>query len=640
MNGRSRVNITSLVCIAWAIFQLLLPRIIVVDSIVVRAIHLAFAVGIGLLMTTTKTRALSKIRVGVIFISVLSVLYIIMDWEGIALRSGRPIFRDVCIGLAGVICLLEVTRRKIGLALPIVVGFFTVYVFLGPYMVDIFAFKGASITKYVTQVYLSTEGIYGIPLGVSASIVYLFVLLGAMMERAGAGQFFINIALSVLGKYRGGPAKAAVVSSGLMGMMSGSSIANVVTTGMFTIPLMKKVGYPAKKAAAIEVAASTDGQLMPPIMGAAAFIVAEYVNVPYLAVVKAAIIPALASNMALLYITHLEALKLGLKGLSGPDIPNLVKTLKSGWHFLIPIAVLIIELFVLRHSPALAAFWTIVVLMGLIVVQEFFKGNGLHSAGVLIGEGFVSGSKNMVPVALACASAGIIVGLVNLGIGGMMTQIVEVIANGNIFVLLGITALASLILGMGLPTTATYIVMASLTAPIIVSVSGSYGFVVPLIAAHLFCFYFGILADDTPPVGLASYAAAAIAKTKPVETCLQAFSYDVRTAIIPFMFMFNTDIILYGITSWPLFFLILVMTVLGTCTFTSVVQGWCVTKNTWIDSIALLIATMILFNPKWLASGLVGVIDLPYMSYYGIGIVLLVYVWMSQKGRCNHVTDD
>jgi TRAP transporter 4TM/12TM fusion protein len=357
-----------IVCISWAIFQLLLPSFIVLDSIVVRAIHLAFAVAIGLIttMTPSKNTVQVFIKVGVIVIAVMSMLYIIMDWEGIALRSGRPLFRDVFMGLVGVSCLLVVTRRKIGVALPIVVVVFTLYIFFAPYMVDLLSFQGASITKYVTQVYLSTEGIYGIPLGVSASIVYLFVLLGAMMEKAGAGQFFINIALSLLGKYRGGPAKAAVASSGLMGMMSGSSIANVVTTGVFTIPLMKKVGYPAKKAAAIEVAASTDGQLMPPIMGAAAFIIAEYVNIPYFEVVKAAIIPALASNIALMYITHLEALKLGIKGLAKPDIPNLLYTLKSGWYFLVPIIVLMIQLFVMRHSPGRAAFWTIVVLMGII----------------------------------------------------------------------------------------------------------------------------------------------------------------------------------------------------------------------------------------------------------------------------------
>ncbi|RLB66035.1 MAG: TRAP transporter permease, partial [Deltaproteobacteria bacterium] len=435
-----------------------------------------------------------------------------------------------------------------------------------------------------------------------------------------------------------GPAKAAVLASGFTGMVSGSSIANIVTTGTFTIPLMKKVGYPATKAAAVEVAASTDGQIAPPIMGAAAFIIAEYVNVPYVAVVKAAAIPAFASYVALLYITHIEASKLGLRGLHKSELPRLKETLLSGLHFLIPIGILLHELIILRHSPDKSAFISILWLFGVIILKDIY--DNLRSRGPIVSalkkscftifDGMSSGARNMVSVAVACASAGIIVGVVNMGIGGMITQIVEQLSGGNIYLMLIITAIASLLIGMGLPTTATYIVMASLTAPIIVNVGGANGFIVPLMAAHLFCFYFGILADDTPPVGLASYAAAALAHSDPIPTGIQGFMYDIRTAIIPFMFIFNSDLILHNINSWPLGILIFVMACIGSCAFASATQGWFITKNKWYDVFPLLGVTIIMFRPGLLAS----LLSLPnkYLAYLA-GLLLWAGIFYLQKFR-------
>ncbi|MCP4756554.1 MAG: TRAP transporter fused permease subunit, partial [Proteobacteria bacterium] len=539
-----------------------------------------------------------------------------------------------------IIFLLEATRRSIGPALPIIALVFTGYSFFGPHMPDVLAFQGVSITKYLSQIALSSEGIYGIPLGVSATIVFLFVLLGSMLDKAGAGQFFTNLAMALLGKYKGGPAKAAVVSSGLSGLVSGSSIANIVTTGTFTIPLMKKVGYPAKKAAAVEVAASTDGQLMPPIMGAAAFIIAEYVNVPYLEVVKAAAIPAFVSYFALFYVTHLEASKLGMKGLSKEDLPDFFRVLREGVHYLLPIGWLIVELVVLRHSPELSAFRAIVLLMVIILYQEarrsYQQGFSLYTTLSntirIIGNGLIGGAKNMMAVGMACAAAGIIVGIVGMGLGGMITQIVETLAAGNIFLLLLITAIASLLLGMGLPTTATYIVMASLTAPIIVNVGVAYNYFIPLMAAHLFCFYFGILADDTPPVGLASYAAAAIARSDPIPTGIQGFLYDLRTAIIPFMFVFNSDLILHRIDSWTVGLTVFVMAVFGAFAFTSAVQGWFITKNRWFEIPVLLLATLILFNPSALDSWIPLPFDTKY-SMYVVGMALMGSIYLNQKAR-------
>jgi TRAP transporter 4TM/12TM fusion protein len=544
------------------------------------------------------------------------------------------------IGTILVLLLLEAARRVIGPALPIIALFFTAYAFMGPHLPDLFAFKGVSIRKYLSNITLSTEGIYGIPLGVSASIVYLFVLLGALLDKAGGGRFFTNMALSFLGKYKGGPAKAAVVSSGATGLVSGSSIANIVTTGPFTIPLMKKVGYPAKKAAAIEVASSTDGQLMPPIMGAAAFIIAEYVNVPYLHVVKAAVIPAFVSYFGLFCITHLEACKLGIKGLAPPDIPKFFLTLKEGMHYLLPLAMLLYELVILRHSPEMAAFRSILVLFVIIFFQEVRRAvrtqsgwlTGIKNSIIVIGSGMIQGSKNMMSVALACAAAGIIVGVVNMGIGGMIAQIVETMAMGNIYMLLTITALASLLLGMGLPTTATYIVMASLTAPIIVEVGGLYNFVIPLMAAHLFCFYFGILADDTPPVGLAAYAASAIAGSEPIPTGIQGFLYDIRTSVIAFMFVINPDLILHNIHSWPHGLLIFAMALVGISAFENFAQNWCLTKNRLYEIPFFLTAAFILFHPGGLAT--LFNIDLAYKYWlFPLGLLIYAAVIFQQKLR-------
>ena len=611
--------IIGVLCIAWALFQLAIASVIILDSITIRAVHLAFALAIvylsvpmfrkplrsPLLKPLCETKGIPWIDYILAFLAAVSALYLWLDWEGIAMRAGLPITRDIIFGIAVIVFLLEGTRRAIGIALPIVVIVFTIYVFLGPYMPGIFAYRGVNLARYLSQISLSTEGIYGIPLHVSATVVYLFVLLGAMLERAGAGKFFLDLAIAALGRFTGGPAKAAVFASGLTGLVSGSSIANVVTTGTFTIPLMKKVGYPPEKAGAVEVAASTNGQLMPPIMGAAAFIIAEYVNVPYIQVVKAAAIPAVASYFALFYIAHLEAVKLGLKGLPPEELPDWKKVLKEGIHFVIPIIVLVWELIVMRHSTDLSAFRAIVVLVIVLLYQEIrnaLRENKTFVDGIkrwikLTGEGLISGSKAMVPVALACASAGIVVGIVNMGIGGMITEIVEVLAMGNLFLLLVITAIASLILGMGLPTTATYIVMASLTAPVIVKLGPPLGLVIPLMAAHLFCFYFGILADDTPPVGLAAYAAAAIADSDPIKTGVQGFIYDLRTALIPFMFVFNPDLILHNINNFFLAILIFVMAVFGCFAFANFTQGWFLTRMKWWEFPIMFVVSILFFDP-------------------------------------------
>ncbi len=651
--------LTAVIAISWSLFQLASASVLLLDSLYIRAIHLAFAISLVYLnipmLKSTKSPAwdlrilLAMNRVTVLdyvfgILAAFASLYVIFDNVGIAGRAGMPITRDIVFGFILVILLLEATRRVIGPALPIIATVFIIYVFAGPYLPDVIAFKGVSLTRFVSQMTMDTEGIYGIPLNVSATVVFLFVLFGTMLERAGGGNYFIQLAVAGLGSFRGGAAKAAVLGSALTGVVSGSSIANVVTTGTFTIPLMKKVGYPASKAAAVEVAASTNGQLAPPVMGAAAFIIAEYVNIPYIEVAKAAAVPAFASYIALLWITHIEACKLGLRGLSKNELPEFVKVLLSGIHFLIPILMLLYELVVVQHSAELSVFRAIILLAFIMVAQPIVVARlqkqslwqGFKDGVKLLFNALAGGGTNMAGVAMATASAGIIVGCVSLGLGQQITYFVEILSGGSIALLLLITAIASLLLGMGLPTTANYIIMASLTAPILVQFASSveiHGMTltIPLIAAHLYCFYFGILADDTPPVGLAAYAAAAIAECDPIKAGIQGFLYDIRTAILPVMFFFNHDIILWGITSVPEAFFIFGMTCLGCVSFASLVQGWYIRSNKLFESLALALATILFFYP-YLITGFFLPHDMRYVGYLG-GIAIMLVLYFIQKQR-------
>ncbi len=652
-------NLTVFIALLWSLFQLASASFLLIDSTFIRAIHLTFGItlvylNIPMLKQGKSAKwdqrillAMNKVTImDYIFaiFAAFSAFYIVLDYLGISSRAGMPIERDMIFGFMLIILLLEATRRVIGPTLPCIAIAFIIYIFSGPYLPDFMAFKGASSTRFISQMTMDTEGIYGIPLHVSSTVVFLFVLFGTMLERAGGGQFFIQLAIIGLGRFKGGAAKAAVLGSALTGMISGSSIANVVTTGTFTIPLMKKMGYPATKAAAIEVAASTNGQLAPPVMGAAAFIIAEYVNVPYLEVAKAAAVPAFASYIALLWITHVEACKLGMKGLSRDLLPVMRDTLLSGWHFFIPILMLLYELILLQHSAELSVFRAIVVLSVIMIAQPIIR-------AALLGENLweavkhgvkhwilslAAGGTNMAGVALATGCAGIIVGCISLGLGQQITYFIEVLSMGNIILLLGITAFASLLLGMGLPTTANYIIMASLTAPVLVRLASNLEIhgvelVVPLIAAHLYCFYFGILADDTPPVGLAAYAGAAIAEASPIATGIQGFLYDIRTAILPLMFFFNHDILLWNIDSVYLGFFIFAMTVIGCICFASLVQGWFVNKNNFIEGVLLAFNTVLFLNPFFITG-----FFLPYnQRYFGylIGAVILVIIYILQKNR-------
>lgn len=680
--------------LCWSLFQLWyaspLPFIFnfaVLNDTEARSIHLAFAIFLAF-TAYPALKGSPRDRIPVLdwvlaFAGSFSAAYIYIFYAQLADRSGAPTSPDIVVSVVGMLLLLEATRRALGPPLMVVAAVFLLYTFAGPHMPDVIAHKGASLNKAMSHLWLTTEGVFGVALGVSTSFVFLFVLFGAMLERAGAGAYFIKVAFSLLGHMKGGPAKAAVVASGLSGLVSGSSIANVVTTGTFTIPLMKRVGFPGTKAGAVEVAASTNGQLTPPIMGAAAFLMVEYVGISYVEVIKAALLPALISYIALIYIVHLEACKAGMEGLPRRHNPTLVQsllsftgtilglcvvsaavyygvgwtkdvfgdaatpimagalliaylgllsvsakyakegeididaeltevpdpgpTLKSGLHFLLPIVVLVWCLTVERFSPGLSAFWATVFMIFILITQRPLKAlmaktgdvNQQAKQGFVdLAESLVSGARNMIGIGVATAAAGIVVGVVTLtGIGLVMTEFVEFISGGNIILMLLFTALISLILGMGLPTTANYIVVSTLMAPVIVTLGAQHGLIIPLIAVHLFVFYFGILADDTPPVGLAAFAAAAIAKSDPIRTGIQGFTYDIRTAILPFMFIFNTQLLLMGIDSWWHLALTVISSIIAMLLFSAATQGWWLTRNKWWENLLLLVLTFSFFRP-------------------------------------------
>ncbi len=677
--------------LAWTLFQLwyasplpYLFNFFVLNSTEARAIHLAFAMFLAYTaFPTFKSSPKSYIPSQDWILALLasfSSAYIFIFYEALSSRPGDPTTLDLVVAVAGLVFLLEATRRALGPPLMVVASVFIIYTFAGQYMPDVIAHKGASLVKGMTHYWLTTEGVFGVALGVSTGMVFMFVLFGSLLESAGAGNYFIRTAFAGLGHMRGGPAKAAVISSALTGLVSGSSIANVVTTGTFTIPLMKKVGFSAEKAGAIEVASSTNGQLMPPVMGAAAFLMVEYVGISYIEVIKHAFLPAAISYIALVYIVHLEACKMGLKGLPKrhtktfaqslmtfvmivlllivicgatyyglgwikvaageatiyivsvllfaaymlllkvacmvpeldtstdiPELPLLGPTARSGLYFLLPVVVLMWCLTVERLSPSLSAFWATILLIVIVMTQRPLKGWMRKSTGELFTfrrgwqdliTGMVSGAKNMIGIGVATAAAGIIVGTVTLtGIGLVMTEFVEFISGGNLVLILLFTAVISLLLGMGLPTTANYIVVSTLMAPVIVSLGAQNGLIVPLIAVHLFVFYFGILADDTPPVGLAAFAAAGISGGDPIRTGIQGFTYDIRTAILPFIFIFNTELLMIGIGS-PLHFIVVVTAaIIAMLAFAAGTQGYFLTKCRWWETIALLLAAFTLFRP-------------------------------------------
>ena len=690
-------------CFMWSVFQLYVASVVpfvltewtglslVFNNQEVRQIHLAFAFALAMLAYPLNKQSPGAqtpwYDYAAAMIAATSCLYLLVFKDQISDRAGLPTDSDLWISAIGMLSLALALYRCLGLPLLIVCSCFLFYVFFGDqsFMPDTMQWKGASLNKALWHFWMQTEGVFGVALGVASSMIFLFVLFGALLEKAGAGIYFIRLAYALLGHLRGGPAKAAVVASGLSGIYSGSSIANVVSTGTFTIPLMKKTGLTAEKAGAIEVAASTNGQLTPPVMGAAAFLIAEFTGISYLDLITHAVLPAIVSYIGLMYIVHLEAVKLGLEGSErssralplahklggviagflGFGLLGIVTNLLFGWtqsiapattipaamllfvtiylvtlkiaakskdlgdlladdpsihdipareilvqglHFLVPIVVLLWCVLIERLSPALSAFWGTMAILFVILTQgpikALFRGQswtGEQWVGGLKAaiSGMIQGAENMISIGVATAAAGLIIGTVSLtGAHQVIGELVEVLSGGSLILMLLLVAVMCLILGMGLPTTANYIVVSSLMAPVIVSVGAQSGLIVPLIAVHLFVFYFGILADDTPPVGLAAFAAAAISQGDPIRTGLQGFAYDIRTAILPFIFIFNTDLLLIDVTVLQ-GVIIFIVAAAAMMLFGAATQGFWIVKSRWWETATLLLIAFTLVRPGY-----------------------------------------
>lgn len=695
-------NLIWWVALIWAFFQLYiasdLPFTIqswlgfgIVTSSNGRLIHLAFGLTLAA-MAFPLFKSSSKHTIPwydwiLVVLGIISCIYIVVLRNEIAVRAGLPTTGDLVISSIGMAVLLITVYRTLGLPLLIVASVFLIYTFFGDqrWLPEVIQWKGASYGKAMWHYWMQGEGVFGVALSVSASLIFLFVLFGAILEKAGAGNYFIKVAFSLMGHLRGGPAKAAVVASAMSGLYSGSSISNTVTTGTFTIPLMKRTGFSPEKAGAVEVASSTNGQLTPPVMGAAAFLIAEFTGVSYTDIIKHALVPALVSYIALVYIVHLEAMKLGLKGLQKPpssltamqkaigflsgfigvailglavfyglgwikaaapdsaftiviimcivayliliwfaskqpdlvvddpdapitELPRAGATAITGLYYILPIVILIWCIVIERLSPAFSAYWATLAMIVVTVTQHslksIFRGTGNLAAGFRQGwdewiEGMVSGSRNMVPIAVATGAAGIIIGTISLtGAHQVIGEFVEFLSGGNLMVMLILVAIMSLILGMGLPTTANYIVVSSLMAPVILALAAKSGLILPLIAVHLFVFYFGILADDTPPVGLAAFAAAAISKGDPIKTGIQGFAYDIRTALLPFLFIFNTELLLIDVGPWKAIF-VFAVAVVAMLLFAAATQGYWMTRSRIWESALLLLVAFTLFRPGY-----------------------------------------
>jgi len=522
-------------------------------------------------------------------------------------RAGSYAILDVVMGSLMVLIVLEASRRSTGLSVTLIAVVFILYALLGPWLPDVISHKGYSIKRLSTYLALSTDGIFGVPIGVSANFILLFILYGTLLRKTGAGEFFTDIAFALTGWARGGPAKAAVVSSTFFGMISGSSVANTVTTGSFTIPLMKRTGYPAHFAAGVEASASTMGQIMPPVMGAAAFIMAEFLGIPYFKVCVAAFIPATLAFFATFMQVHFRAVSLGLQGLPKSELPSIRHTLTRGWHHLFSVFALIAFLME-DYSPERAVFWAIAVTILTSLLMTIARKESLMAFGLSILDGLKEGAIGSVQVAAACAAAGIIIGSITMtGLGLKFSSFVVDAAQGHLFLALPFTMIACLFLGMGVPTTAQYIIITSLVAPALAEMG------VLAIAAHLFILYFGTRADITPPVALAAYAGAGIAQSDPWKTGLAAFQLGIAGFIIPFMFVYAPELLMIG--SWPGILLAVCTAILGVVCLAAAVQGCLMIPAAWYERIALMTAALLLIKPGWMTdlAGLI-VFSLVFLS--------------------------
>ena len=607
-------KVVSAIAITFSIFQLYTAIFGVLDAHLQRAVHLGFALALSyLLYPSRKSWSRTKLHPVDLILAILGAAapaYICIMYNELVMRSGIMTTPDVIMGVIGVLLVIEATRRVVGIPMVVVVLVFIAYAFAGPYMPGVLAHRGLTPEQLIGHLYFTTEGIFGIPLGVSSTFIFLFILFGAYLESTGLGKFFIDIANALAGWARGGPAKVAVISSAFMGTVSGSSVANVAGTGSFTIPMMKKLGYRKEFAGAVEAASSTGGQLMPPVMGAAAFLMAEFVGVPYIDIVAAAVIPAILYFAGVLLGVHLEARFSNLKGIPRDQLPKAWVIFKERGHLAIPLVV-IVYLLVTGFTPMRAALVAIV----LSIVASALRKN-TRMKPIEIVHGLETGARNVLGVVIACAAAGIIIGVVTkTGVGLKLASGLLALSGGYLLPTMFFTMIASLILGMGVPTTANYVITSTIAAPALIQMG------VPVLAAHMFVFYFGIIADVTPPVALAAYAASGISGGKPLLTGLNASKLAIAAFIIPYIFVLSPELLMINVTAVTLVFAV-VTALLGMVGVSSSMIGFLVTKNSKWERLLLFISGILMIIPG-LAT------DIP-------GIALFAVIALFQKKRAKN----
>lgn len=580
-------KITALIAVAMSAYHLFTGSFGAPEALLHRAIHLLFVMFLVFLINPMSKKQ-RRWWLDIIFISLSlgSIVYLFWNYEYFITRYPyvHPLSKpDIILGIIITLTLLEAARRSIGLAMPITAIAFIIYAYVGPFMPGLLRHAGQNTETIIDQLYMTTEGIFGIPLGVSATYVILFVIFGAFLERSGTGQFFMELAASTTGKARGGPGKIAVISSSLFGTISGSAVANVMVTGQFTIPMMKKTGFQPHFAGAVEATASTGGQIMPPVMGAAAFVMAEFTGLPYITVCKHALIPAILYYLSCFMAIHFEALRTNLKGIM-EEAPSLAAVLLGKGHLLIPVAVIIYMMFA-GYTPMYACIFAII---SVVILANLKKASRM--GGIKIFQSLEEGAKGTVSVAVACACAGIIIGVINLtGLGLKFTSFVLFLAGESLALALVFTMIAGIILGMGLPTTAAYIVMAALLVPALIKLG------IPTIAAHMFAFYYAIISAITPPVALAVYAGAGLAGSNMWQTGFAAVRIGAPGFIIPFMFAYEPSLLFLG-SPWSIFTSFITASI-GVVILAAGMMGWFLQETNWVERIFLMAAAILLIKP-------------------------------------------
>ncbi|OGC01642.1 MAG: C4-dicarboxylate ABC transporter [candidate division NC10 bacterium RIFCSPLOWO2_12_FULL_66_18] len=578
------------VAVAFSCFQLYTAMFGAYPAQIQRSVHLSFAFVLVFLLYPFRTKtAVNRLRVRDYLFAAFAAcigMYLTVNYMRLMETAGDYTRADMVVGICGTLLTLEAARRVVGTPIVVIASSFLAYAYFGAYLPGFLSHRGYSIERIVSHMYFTTEGILGIPLGVSSTFIFLFILFGAFLEKTGIGKLFIDIADAIAGWAAGGPAKVAVITSALEGTISGSSVANTVGSGSFTIPMMKKLGYRPEFAGAVEAAASTGGQIMPPVMGAAAFLMAEFIGIPYIEIAKAAAIPACLYFLGIFIEVHFEAKRCGLKGKTWEQIPRFVTVLKERGHLFVPL-IAIIYILVEGFTPSYAA----LIGLGLSVVAGMLKKATRMSIPAIF-NALEAGARAALGVAIACATAGIIVGVVTLtGLGLKMANGLVDIAGGNLLLTMFFTMITSLILGMGVPTTANYVITATMAAPALVLLG------VEKLAAHLFVFYFGIIADITPPVALAAYAGAGIAKSNPFWTGITASKLAIGAFIVPYIFVLNPAMVLIGTTPY-LLSVNLVTACGGMFGIGAAMIGFCVAPMNWFERIWFAIAGLMLIDPR------------------------------------------